>query len=140
MRRAGLGFPVVIADQARRHVFRPAAQAGNFRVVDKIFAMAMMRLAIDQHAAIVKRRGRRKNGSRFKIHLMVGPELVEELQGQRPNLLGMFQIATHAAGKGFRPGEHLLRCFRCSSVELRAGASARRQVRRANPRARPRGE
>ena len=49
-----LGFAVVVAHQRRDHIAPPAAQAGNFAVADQVFAVAMMRLAIDK---VARRRG-----------------------------------------------------------------------------------
>ena len=91
--------------------FAQPRNSGNFRVVDEIFAVAVVRFAVDQHAAIVKHRGGGQNGSRFKIQMMVGPQLVKELQGERLDLLRVLQVAAHAAGEGLRAGEHDLRMF-----------------------------
>ena len=96
---AGFGFLVVIADQARGHVLGPAAQAGDFGVPDQIFAVAMVALAVDELAGIVKDGGSFENSARFKIEVMVGPEFVEELQSQQADLLGVLEVAAQSAGE-----------------------------------------
>ena len=87
---AGFGFPVVIANEAGRHVFRPALQLRNLRIVDEIFAVTVVRLAVDEHAAIVKHRGGCQNGSHFKIQMVVRPQLVKELEGENADLVLVF--------------------------------------------------
>ncbi len=84
------------------------SQAGDFRVVHQIFAVPVVRLAIDEHAGIVQQRGACEHGAGLKIQMVIGPELIEELQGQHPNLLGVIQIAAHPASKGFRADQHFV--------------------------------
>ena len=61
--------------------------------------MTVVRFAMDEMPGIVKRRCSFQNRSQFEIHVMVGPQLVKELQGKATNLLSVFQVATHPAGK-----------------------------------------
>src|SRR5579871_4273032 len=67
-----LGFAVVVAHQGGGHVLLPPAQARNFRVVNQIFAVAVVRLAVHQHAAIVKHGCRSQNGARLRIQVWYG--------------------------------------------------------------------
>ena len=56
--------------------------------------------------------------------MMVRPQLVEELQGERLNLLRVLQIAANLAGIGLRAGEHHLR-----TIPLLVGKLGRAHLR-----------
>ena len=97
----------MIADERADHILPPAAQPGNLAVADQVFAVAVVRLAMNEMPDVMQQRGDFKQDAVLRPELVDRAQLIEERKREARDLLGVLRVVVEAARKPPCSGEKL---------------------------------
>ena len=104
--RKGPDASLAGADFTGDDIAPPSAQAMLLTAADQIFAVPVVRLAVDEVSDIVKQRADFEQQAHFRAHFMQGAKLVEKREREARNLLRVLQIRIEFAGEPARIRQH----------------------------------